>query len=402
MMDFAKLNALTIPEGAVARILAGDRVLWSKNRKLLPEGYTLLDYIEATGTQYIDTSFIPNSNSRMVLDFALTRTGEGTNQIIGGRTHASKNVFAFGANADNIWRYGYGTAYYNAGVCDLNRHSVDANKNVCSIDGVVCYTAPEKSFTGEYSIYIGSVHAQTGSFPGYVRVYSCQLYDSGTLVRNYVPCINPDGEVGMYDRVNGVFYGNSGTGTFTYGHAFVEYIESNGNQYLVTDYYPSSRSRVVADLQFTSTGVQSRVFSALTDAYYFDFYINGSKKLAFNAGTDRGNTATSVSANTKRHLYEIDLHTAKLDGAALKTLKASTGQCSHSLVLFARRTNGGGTIAYLDSPTKARLYSVMAYDSGVLALNLVPCVKADGEIGMYDRVSGVFYGNAGTGAFTYG
>ena len=36
MMDFAKLNALTIPEGAVSRILAGDMVLWSKNRKLLP------------------------------------------------------------------------------------------------------------------------------------------------------------------------------------------------------------------------------------------------------------------------------------------------------------------------------------------------------------------------------
>lgn len=223
MMDFAKLNALTIPEGAVARILAGDGVLWSKDRKLLPEGYTLLDYIE-----------------------------------------------------------------------------------------------------------------------------------------------------------------------------------SDGNQYLVTDYYPSSRSRVVADLQFTSTGVQSRVFSALTDAYHFDFYINGNKKLAFNAGTDRGNTATSVSANTKRHLYEIDLHTAKLDGAALKTLKTSTGQCSHSLVLFARRTGGGGTITYLDSPTKARLYSVMAYDSGVLALNLVPCIDPDGEVGMYDRVNGVFYGNSGTGTFTYG
>lgn len=32
-----------------------------------------------------------------------------------------------------------------------------------------------------------------------------------------VPCINPNNEVGMYDMVNGSFYGNSGSGSFTAG-----------------------------------------------------------------------------------------------------------------------------------------------------------------------------------------
>jgi hypothetical protein len=32
-----------------------------------------------------------------------------------------------------------------------------------------------------------------------------------------VPCINPNNEVGMYDTVNGGFYGSSGSGVFTAG-----------------------------------------------------------------------------------------------------------------------------------------------------------------------------------------
>jgi hypothetical protein len=34
----------------------------------LPAGYTELQYIESTGTQYIDTGYIPNSNTRWELD----------------------------------------------------------------------------------------------------------------------------------------------------------------------------------------------------------------------------------------------------------------------------------------------------------------------------------------------
>lgn len=186
------------------------------------------------------------------------------------------------------------------------------------------------------------------------------------------------------------------------GYTLLDYIQSDGNQYIVTDYFPSNKSRVIADLQFTSTGKQSRVFSAITDAYAFDFYINGNVKLAFNAGTSRDNTATTVSANTKRHSYEIDCHTAKLDGAVLKTLETSVGQCSHSLVLFARRTGGGGTITYLDSPTKAKIYSVKMYENGVLLRNYLPCINPDGEIGLYDTVTETFCGNEGTGEFVYG
>lgn len=47
-----------------------------------------------------------------------------------------------------------------------------------------------------------------------IKVYYLKIYDGTTLVRDYVPYIAENGECGMYDRVEGKFYGNDGNGAF--------------------------------------------------------------------------------------------------------------------------------------------------------------------------------------------
>lgn len=47
-----------------------------------------------------------------------------------------------------------------------------------------------------------------------INIYSLQIEDGGVLVRNYMPYYQ-DGEFGLYDLVEGKFYGNLGGGTFT-------------------------------------------------------------------------------------------------------------------------------------------------------------------------------------------
>ena len=41
--------------------------------------------------------------------------------------------------------------------------------------------------------------------------------DKNVLVRDFTPCKNPSGEVGLYDYVTKQFYGNAGSGTFIPG-----------------------------------------------------------------------------------------------------------------------------------------------------------------------------------------
>lgn len=72
-------------------------------------------------------------------------------------------------------------------------------------------------------MYLFAVNeAQTVRYYAGARIYSCQIYDNGTLVRDFVPCVDYSGEVGLYDLVNAVFYGSSGTGVFSAGSPLPE------------------------------------------------------------------------------------------------------------------------------------------------------------------------------------
>lgn len=174
--------------------------------------YTPIEYIETSGTQYIDTGFNPNQNTRVVIDFtALPHDSE--NSVFGCRSTSSSRVFAFSVRNTGTWRFGYGSEYTGSVKADTERHTVDANMNVISMDGTVLYTADSAEFTTAYTMAIGAVKTSAVRY-GYVRIYSCQVYDNGTLIRDLVPCINSDGEAGMWDKLNGVFYGNAGSGEF--------------------------------------------------------------------------------------------------------------------------------------------------------------------------------------------
>ena len=55
---------------------------------------------------------------------------------------------------------------------------------------------------------------------GKFKLYSLKIWDDGTLVREFVPCVNKDGEAGLYDITPGAvkkFYANDGTGAFEAG-----------------------------------------------------------------------------------------------------------------------------------------------------------------------------------------
>ena len=86
------------------------------------------------------------------------------------------------------------------------------------------------------------IGSQTSSYGCYVKLYRCKAISySGSLVRDFIPVRrNVDSAIGLYDLVENKFYGNNGSGSFI-GHSLnryipIEYIESNGNQYIDTGF----------------------------------------------------------------------------------------------------------------------------------------------------------------------
>ena len=184
----------------------------------LPSGYTELAFIQSSGTQYIDTNFIPNHNSRVVADFQITASN-AWQAVFGawGYTTTYVNSFVFLATSSNVFRSDYGgiSSTFSNSVSINARHTIDHNKKTVTLDSATI-THSHSSFTApcKLNIFAGNTDGATSEFAN-MKLYSCQIYDNDVLVRDFVPCIKDDGTIGLYDLVGKQFYGNAGTGVFT-------------------------------------------------------------------------------------------------------------------------------------------------------------------------------------------
>lgn len=184
----------------------------------LPSGYTQLEYIEASGTQYFDTGFIPNQDTSIVA--VVSDWDTPSSSVFGTRiSTSSSEMHMVTINSRGVSRSAYGSSIlsFPSSTSCTSKTTINRQKNVTSI-GSESVTNTEQTFTSTYPLYLCGTNTG-GSCTHYFigKLYSCQIYDNATLVRDFIPCKNTSGTVGLWDDVNDVFYGNAGTGSFTAG-----------------------------------------------------------------------------------------------------------------------------------------------------------------------------------------
>ena len=175
-------------------------------------GYIEVEYLESTGTQYIDTGIIPKTNTKFILDAKYVKT---------------KNDEDFGVNDNNkrfhigIYRgyfhFGVGSVWKNVMPYDTERHVfyLDAYGNI-KIDDNNYSTGSQLLSNINLSIYLFSLHGLNGRNV-YSKLYSSKIYDGDTLIRDYIPVIDPSERPCLFDKVGKECYYNQGTGEFLYG-----------------------------------------------------------------------------------------------------------------------------------------------------------------------------------------
>lgn len=187
----------------------------------LPEGYAEVQYIQSTGTQYVDTGVRQNQNSRVVVDFQLVSApADSYAWIFEGRDTGPKNrhsVYATKSNGN--WHSGYGSASKNTNISyDLAvRITVDFNKNVLKIGNTAITFAQEVFQSSTSTVLFGCNTGGTIGYYAQAKLFGCRFFDGDTLLRDFIPCKNAGGAVGLYDLIGQKFYGNAGTGSFTAG-----------------------------------------------------------------------------------------------------------------------------------------------------------------------------------------
>lgn len=182
----------------------------------LPSGYTKLDYIESSGTQYIDTgvSSFNTQRSRVILDVDWL-SGLG---CYFGCYSSGLRWFVEALQPTKIYS-GYLNEGKSADIATvIGRYTVDKNGVSTNVNGVKIDHAGANTSILK-SIYLLANNGSSGvsGIADAARIYSCKISSSSGLIRQFVPCKNSSGEVGLYDEVNDVFYGNAGTGVFIAG-----------------------------------------------------------------------------------------------------------------------------------------------------------------------------------------
>ena len=369
---------------------------------LLPDGYTKLEYIYSSGTQYIDTGFKPNQDTRVVADVYLLTESSYPRAIFGTRDSATSNAFVVWAMKVDEFRTDYGSNTGRILVAPTGRHTIDKNRNATYVDETLV-TLNTATFQATKNLLLFTQQdSAVDDRMTTMRLYSCKIYNNGILARNFIPCTDPNGEIGLYDSVNGVFYENMGLGVFgtpssaPSEYTYLTYIQSSGTQYIDTGFKPNQDTRVVfnAYLQKRSTG--ATYFISLAEyepqAYFQVRIISSAQYLTSDFGNDTENLAEIPLPG--RFVIDKNKNICTV-GTETVSNTENEFQAQSNLLLLAGTTSAG-----VRSVSPGTIYGCQIYDNGTLVRDFVPAKNANDVIGLLDLVTQTFYTNAGSGSFT--
>ena len=176
----------------------------------------------------------------------------------------------------------------------------------------------------------------------------------------------------------------------------VAYLESRGTEWIDTGIIPTEATSCKLDGRFRKVNVQqiNGVFDYLNGNLGFDIGINHGKWFARRFGKN----TLAITADTNRHVFEIisDESAFSIDGTKYNLLFTS-GSFLKSIYLFAR--NDLNKIMFY---CNLALYGFSVRENNTLIQDIIPVLDLSGRPAMYDKISGQFFYNQGTGEFTWG
>ena len=178
-----------------------------------------VEYLESTGTQWIDSKYFPNTYS--VIDARVRFLNSSQGYLFGSNyNNGNADSFYFQLFNNIVWA-GAGKAYgsnlgniriYNDVVYDITFKGVGYNK--------VGNTIKQSSSGGvqsTYPMYILSRNNLSSMSAQQFRLYSFQIQENESITLDLIP-VRVGQEGYMYDKVSRQLFGNSGTGNFIIGN----------------------------------------------------------------------------------------------------------------------------------------------------------------------------------------
>ena len=423
----------------------------------LPADYTRLEYVESTGAQYIDTGVQAKSGISAEGDFAWLASSNDT-ALLGAIGNSTQYLLfhVYGWN----WCACY-KSWTNLKIASSNglrycaKADFAAGAQRLTVNGKQLYsgTNGETIDAGVNLFVFAYNNGGTATGKSKVRLWGMKIYDGVQLVRHYVPVKNGEGVAGLYDLVNDEFKppvgnaftagaavseywpadkvldadldlrgqgtiavdgtvnlngyklfvdGLTGMGEITDAADYVrlEYVQSNGSQWVDTGVVGKSGVSCEADLIVYDTAAKSgdRHLLAsqgngqqydLIGAYNNNWYL-GYPAINGSSGYKKGgliSNATRYTVSSK--LYSGEQWYKVNDTVDMSGTSSTACNTARNIYVFA--FNWDGTAKYGGS---ARLFALSLAVNGTPTRDFVPAKRcSDGAIGLYDLIGQSFHPN---------
>lgn len=311
----------------------------------LPTEYQEVEYIESSGTQYINTDVIPTVDTGVKVRGHFTSIQKDKDNIILGASDqtgfsngkpysvdpwSDKVYFPFGGFANDATdtitisqiknkQYEYTLNYKNSGIATIETQQL---------------TLPTRSSMTSKAIYLFCLNGNgtAGYYSSFALEY-LQITQGEDVIHDYVPCYRKaDNVAGLYDLVTGTFLTNSGSGAFAVGNN-----SNKRGEWVITAGGIIPMRHALRRRMMSKKSIPQWTLTVTPNSSYLIVSING-KNLA--EGTYVVDDGTVAHFEAKGGM----VNTIKLDGAKVASNTATTVQ--YDLVIHANYTATGTYIAF--------------------------------------------------------
>jgi hypothetical protein len=381
------------------------------NENRLPSGFTEIEYVESDGSQYINTGIGFSDNSSFDFELKCMWPELTTTSGVGHHRAAISSVEGL-IKVGNTQTSESALEWHTAKISWATGNCSDTLTQLNYLDGRLvgsCSTQPYDNKS--YLLFAMPSWDNKTGIPPYsyekMRIGYCKIYNNDVLVRDLIPCIRQlDGYIGFYDLITDKFFTydddfNCGNyiedDTLPDTYTAVEYIESTGSQYIDTEYKISSENMKVefkCEISDATNGLS--LFGSRGSGYDLVPYTSisyGSGVFKHWVGGDLGVMSvaySTTSANTVVYTLENNVLSCDINGTLSSVAFSGSIKSGSNFFIFGLNDAGSSS----DRAGGYKLYYLKLYDNGRIVRDLIPVKRTDGTVGMYDKITQTFYGNA--------
>lgn len=181
---------------------------------------------------------------------------------------------------------------------------------------------------------------------------------------------------------------------------YLEYIQSDGTQYILTDILPNGKQTVKIDMESMVNSGNNALFGARTEQGGTSFCIFQIEK---NSRFDYNTTNYSISSPSianSRFTMEFGNGVIKINNSQVQTFTTTDiNSISIPMAIFQINMNAGT----YQTGMAAKLYSLtISNDQGEIEYSFKPAIDPNGIVCLYEEKNNKYYYNSGVGDFVAG